>query len=1111
MSSRSRGLPTPSQEQQAAINAILSGNCLTIPSVAGSGKTTTMLQIASHLCYSLDPTEHLDSNTMSTISGSGSGIDSASQPTSQGQRHPSLSIQARHRHRKVTIVTYNRSLSDECRERIMRCGLDCTVWCYTIHGLVSKIAKRVCFDDKKLNEVIQMWDHQEEKESRQNRTGTGNSTFGAELEMELDILMLDEAQDLRPLFYKAICHILRMNENRLRNKRLRAASASSNAICGNGTGQICDDRNKSDTNMNLNMDIEDDGLQMCLVGDPKQMLYDFPTYGNDKASTKYMQEPIKYWGQFTHPRKWETCKLSISYRLTPNMASFVNAFWGTSIQGGNTRVKNLPVEYLCRFPYPDPIVQSQSQSNSANGNVSITKHGKIQNPDEKYKLETSFLSGLIDEYGPENVMLMAQSIKNESCPIRVHVNALCNIKNENGKQKYNFHIKESTRGFEGKADVKNKVRVWTFCGSKGCEADCVVVFGLDVYMGRVHSLNQVGVALSRAKKRLVVIHGMNKNNKKRRGVVDQLCRVGDIPSYVPFYAGPYYPLLGDVGIPEVNGRFNNGLFHDHSVMMGNGRDAREYRYSIPICPKEMPLADREAIIIERCALSKKAMNDLAVNGNICVTNNANRHLPLYTEQNLGVSEKKSVMYQASEFHYFANSAEEKFLKYGTWEVESSVVDRIEYTADIQLAQTKEDVSALYGEAVVYMLQWERKGFCPNIETVVNDGIIAVEKNYNYKEDDVSHLLAWNKCLPLSPQKKALMQNWFIKQQYITGKALVPFLNEQIQLKKKRVSGTRIIYFPVKIVEKKRDNEQMESYLCQIKDIYNNVANKSPMQWMYLANAVMAFGQYHEKWNQIGTDPDSYDKWVEPDALLAGLSRLSNLMKNIPISDETLVNEESMEMYKEVGGKFEREISYQFHHLECIESIESQMKVIGVQGVCDWIGKGLVSKSGTTVDLLEIKFVHEIANINRLQVLAYCALFSLEKKTSCSGMLYNARTGEVEICSIEAHNAKRFLYDIASFKHSGTEVESAKQKIKSESTESCKHTSGSIKGDNADVFQSSFTNPVENEIVEIDGAVERGIKNKRKNPAATFIDLTIDSDEGEESFQLMRHCKTQRNT
>eukprot|EP00965_Chrysotila_dentata_P255419 6212218-Pleurochrysis_carterae.AAC.1 len=54
-----------------------------------------------------------------------------------------------------------------------------------------------------------------------------------------------------------------------------------------------------------------------------------------------------------------------------------------------------------------------------------------------------------------------------------------------------------------------KLRILTFCGSKGCEADCVIVLGLDVYdETKIVSRNQIGVALSRARQQLIVQYDM---------------------------------------------------------------------------------------------------------------------------------------------------------------------------------------------------------------------------------------------------------------------------------------------------------------------------------------------------------------------------------------------------------------------------------------------------------------------------------------------------------------------------------------------------------------------------------------------------------------------------
>ena len=857
-------LPPPSAEQRAAIDAILDGHCLTIPSVAGSGKTTCMLLAASQL-----PCD-----------------------------------------RTATIVTYNRSLADECRARIAACGLQGRASCYTIHGLVTRVSGRTCNDDHKLNQVVDEW------EGMRARGGY------RECGLVLDLLLLDEAQDLRPSFYKALCHIIRMSRKP-----------------------------------------QHPPLQMCLVGDPKQMLYNFPTYGNDKAKTLFMEAPECYWNEFTSPRTWVVKKLTLSYRLTPCIASFVNAIWGTSIVGGNMHVQNLPIEYICRYPFP------------------------AKNESDKDKLPTSFLGKLIDEHGPNNVLLLAQSVKNEKCPIRVHVNDLMRLKNERGERKYSFHIKESVRGFEGRADVEGKVRVWTFCGAKGCEADCVVLFGFDMMnAGRVHALNQMGVALSRARKRLIVIHG--------KSFIAGQC-----------VANPYYPMLGD---------FEEGL--SHSIRLRS--DFPEYQCEIPPLNSESDQQSREEVISLRSKLTQKVMEHLEQNKILCLKQN---QLPSFTK--VKPADEKSIVYLASDFNYFAALEEERFLSYGSWTKESGVSDRIDYTINVQFEKTREDVSALYGEAVVYMLQWDRCGYCPSIETIVNDGILPFDTNEWYKYEEVKKLLESKKCEPLSPAHETLLSLKFktkTKCCQVKGKELIRFLNTRITINKKRVLDERVIYFPVKAMEKIISDEQMAPYKHEIKSMYES-SRKSPANWIYLANGVMAFNQYHDKWNQVGTDPKSYEKWVDSYALRKGVSRLSNLMENVPPNNGPKVSANEKAISDKDASNhiaFERELSYEFPKDQQIGGGHTQT-VVGVIGICDWVGRGLLSPKGASVDLLEIKFVKELGNVNRLQVLTYCALLSLETHRSTSGMIFNARTNELEICRMEVGVACDFLLDISHFKHSGT--------------------------------------------------------------------------------------------
>lgn len=687
-------LPNPSPEQRDIIRAVGEGKCVTIRACAGSGKTTCMLQVAASL--------------------------------------PEW--------RNALIVTYNRSLADECKERIQRLSMGRRTKCYTIHGLASRFAGKVCNDDHKLMRQLDRWD----KGLDLNPTHT----------MPLDLVMIDEAQDLRPLFFRVLSHIF--------------------GVAG------------------------DSGIQICLVGDPKQMLYDFPTYGDDKATTSFFLHPENYWGKFSKKRAWAHLPLSVSYRLTPNIASFCNLFWGTSMVGGNKASPNVPVEYLVKYPYPS------------------TKH------DEDEKLKTSVLADLIDQHGPENVMFLAQSVKRDDLPIRVHINQLMKIKDRRtGLQKYNFHIKENVRGFEGTPDWKNKVRVWTFCGSKGCEADVVVVFGLDIY-GRPHALNQIGVALSRARKRLLVIHS-------KKFVAGRFLKI------------PYYPVLGD----------SPGSM-DHVVRFGMN-NIEEMNLSVPAI-ESVPSSEQ---FTKRCELTRQALEKLAASGVIRIHDSSSSS-SMMTTSAIGINQAEvKQVYIATEFNYFSASAESRFLAYGKWtkcDAGKTIVDdlaeegedliqkgRIEYETNVQFSTTTEDVSALYGEAVVYMLQWECCKFVPNIETIVSNGILRLHPQVEYSENEIRSNLRNMGCEVLTTEDdKALAEEFARKKGKIKGRDLIPFINNRMNIKKKKTSDSAAdgaeVVFPVKAAERNNsdDDSHLAEFLPKIKSIYESETSaKRPFHWIYL--------------------------------------------------------------------------------------------------------------------------------------------------------------------------------------------------------------------------------------------------------------------------------------
>ena len=193
-------------------------------------------------------------------------------------------------------------------------------------------------------------------------------------------------------------------------------------------------------------------------------------------------------------------------------------------------------------------------------------------------------------------------------------------------------------------------------------------------------------------------------------------------------------------------------------------------------------------MILRSELTERAMDNLAENKVICLKENK---LPII--ETIKTEQSKSTVYDAFDFGYFAASEETRFVSYGSWDKECGVIDQFNYTVDIQFERTKEDVSALYGEALVYMLQWQRQAFCPNIETVLHSGILHIGKICYYNKIRVPELLKQKVCEPLSLIDEKLFHEELNKNEgHLLGKDMISFLNH-LRLRKKRVNGDQTIY------------------------------------------------------------------------------------------------------------------------------------------------------------------------------------------------------------------------------------------------------------------------------------------------------------------------------
>ena len=199
-------LPNPSNEQKEVINNLKKYN-LIVDSVAGSGKTTTNLHIATK--YKKD---------------------------------------------NILLLTYNAKLKLETRKKVNQLGLT-NLEVHSYHSFCVKYYKRDCFTDSGMIKLL--------KEDASKLS-----------DFSYDIIILDEAQDITPLYYKLICKLFFDNKSK----------------------KSC---------------------KICILGDRYQSIYGF-----NNADERFIIFAHKIF-RFNH-LPWKSLKLSTSFRVTFSISEFIN-------------------------------------------------------------------------------------------------------------------------------------------------------------------------------------------------------------------------------------------------------------------------------------------------------------------------------------------------------------------------------------------------------------------------------------------------------------------------------------------------------------------------------------------------------------------------------------------------------------------------------------------------------------------------------------------------------------------------------------------------------------------------------------------------------------------
>lgn len=192
----------------------------------------------------------------------------------------------------------------------------------------------------------------------------------------------------------------------------------------------------------------DGGVALVIAGDRNQLVYDFDEQFPATLDTLLRPEAV-FGGTWTYER------MDVSHRLSPPIATFVNAVFGTSIRAAN-----------------------------ADGDHAVVE---VHAPKTPYKLFEQ-LRGVLTEAPSETLLLVHRRAGNR--PLRALLNQMSR----------HTGVPVHVHGVDGERAPDGALRCLTYWSAKGLESDTAVV----LLPGNAPR-NPTYVALTRARKRLVVV------------------------------------------------------------------------------------------------------------------------------------------------------------------------------------------------------------------------------------------------------------------------------------------------------------------------------------------------------------------------------------------------------------------------------------------------------------------------------------------------------------------------------------------------------------------------------------------------------------------------------
>lgn len=318
----------------------------------------------------------------------------------------------------ILLLTYNKKLKLETREKVDKLNLQ-NIEVHNYHSFCVKYYDHRCFTDTPMRKILK-------------------NNVRPKKEYGYDIIILDECQDMTPLFYELVCKIYQENVR--------------------------------------------DEAKICILGDENQSIYDF-----NKADGRYIIYADKLFDFNNIP--WKQCHLSKSFRITHEMAQFVNHCMLDNERILSDKVYEDKPKYI----------------------ICDCFGGEIGTSNVTFKIVKRYLDA---GYSPEDFFILAPSIKSESSPVRQLENTI-----KIYMQNIPLYVPVSDDEKLDKDILKGKMVFSTFHQVKGLERKVVIVFNFDDSYFKFYKKNkdpkvcpnELYVACTRAQEHLVMLHHYQNN------------------------------------------------------------------------------------------------------------------------------------------------------------------------------------------------------------------------------------------------------------------------------------------------------------------------------------------------------------------------------------------------------------------------------------------------------------------------------------------------------------------------------------------------------------------------------------------------------------------------